>query len=339
MAILASVLLGNTSVAAPRPEPAANAPGALAARLDPIWTSPLPRDPGKPFPWPIGFQVGAWAKAPDGALVMLGSMLSPGHVERLLLRDAQRTGPEAAIPFALPSSDLPGLQRQPGLLWSHAPNLDRGVSGIAVDKDGAIWLGGSMNYFMDIASARHADAYLAKRDAAGRTIWEKAYSNGRELSITSIAPTTAGSAVVAGHTWLMSWLARIGPDGTRLEEWDLGDRSGLALAPLQNGRTLIAGLMVGGAAADAKLDWNAKVAAFRAGTYRDDVVVWTLGEAGPLQGPIAVREAISIGDDGPGGGGGYVKVAAAGTAAYVASNWLGIMRSAGVEVTLPSLAA
>ena len=189
----------------------------------------------KPAPWPTtGFVPGAWAEASDGALVLLGTMYSPGHAERLALRNAERVGPESAVPLVLPTSEPAGLQRQPGLFFgSLAPNLDRGVNSIAVGGDGAIWLGGDINSSMDIGSARHGDAYLAKLDGTGRAIREKAYSDGRVLSISSIALRTAGGAVVAGSAFTAdtAWLARVGQDGARLQEWRLGNGKGIGSCP------------------------------------------------------------------------------------------------------------
>ncbi len=339
-AVFACLLLASTSIAAPPPEPADAAPATLAAHLDPIWTSPLTKDLLKPAPWPTtGFVPGAWAEASGGALVLLGTMYSSGHAERLVLRNAERAGPEIAIPLVLPASEPTGLQRQPGLIFgSRVPNLDRGVSSIAPDGDGAIWLGGDINFFMDIGSARHGDAYLAKLDGTGRAIWEQAYSDGRVLSISSIALRATGGAIVAGSAFTAdtAWLARVGPDGARLQEWRLGNGKGITVVPLQDGRTLVAGFADGGVAAGAVAvsRRDAALAAVKAGTYRDDVVAWILGETGQPQGPVSVREGISQNDihRGPGGGAGSIAVAAAGNAAYVATNWLDLLRPAGVEV-------
>ena len=173
-AVFAWLLLASASVAAPPPEPAGAAPVLLTAHLNPIWTSPLTRDLAEPALWPTtGFLPGGWAEASGGALVLLGTMYSPGHAERLILRNAERVGPEAAVPLVLPTSEPAGVQRQPGLLFgSRVPNLDRWIGSIAVDGDGAIWVGGGINFFLDIGSSRHGDAYLAKLDEIGRAVWE-----------------------------------------------------------------------------------------------------------------------------------------------------------------------
>ena len=189
-AIFTWLLLTSGSFAASPPEPANKAPAMLAARLDPVWTSPLTKDPSKPTPWPkSGVRAGFLGRGIRGALVLLGTMYSPGHAERLILPNAERVGPEAAAcRLRCPASEPPGLQRLPGLFFGHvAPNLDRGINSIAIGMDGAIWLGGGINSSLDIASGRHADAYLARLDATGRTIWQQAYSDGRALDISSIA--------------------------------------------------------------------------------------------------------------------------------------------------------
>lgn len=337
-AILVWLLFAGASLAAPLPEPASDAPATLAVHLDPIWTSPLTKDPAKPTPWPTsGFVPDAWAEAPGGALILLGTMYSARHAERLILRNAERAGPEAAVPLALPTSEPQGLQRQPGLLFGHvAPNLDRGINSIAIDAGGAIWLGGSINSFMDIGSARHGDAYLAKLDAAGQAIWQHAYSDGRTLDVSSIALTDGGGAIVAGSglTADTSWLARIGPDGGRLEQWRLGSGKGIKAVPLSDGRTLVVGLADGGVATSSASYRDAALAAVKSGTYRDDVVAWTLGGTGQPQGPIPVREGISRNDiyRSPGGGSASIAMTAAGNAAYVATNWLDFLQPIGVEV-------
>ena len=339
-AIFTWLLLTSGSFAASPPEPANKAPAMLAARLDPVWTSPLTKDPSKPTPWPkSGFVPDSWAEASGGALVLLGTMYSPGHAERLILHNAERVGPEAAVPLALPASEPPGLQRLPGLFFGHvAPNLDRGINSIAIGMDGAIWLGGGINSSLDIASGRHADAYLARLDATGRTIWQQAYSDGRALDISSIALTSTGGVIVAGSAFSTyvdtSWLARIGPDGVRLQEWRLGNNKGIAAVSLQDGRAIVVGFADSGVSAGAGPHREAALAAVKAGTYRDDVVAWTLDETGQLQEPTPIREGLSQHDlyRGPGGGAGSIAVTTAGNAAYVATNWLDFLRPAGVEV-------
>lgn len=281
----------------------------------------------------------AWAEAPDGTLVLLGTLYGPGHEQRVVLRNAERAGPQAAVPLVLPTAEPPGLQRLPGLLFGRvASNLHRAIDSVAIGRDGSMWLGGGINSALDIASGRHADAYLAKLDAAGRTVWEQAYSDGRALGVSSIALTSTGGAIVAGTAFSTyvdtSWLARIGPDGTRLQEWRLGNNKGIGVLPMQGGRTLVVGIAEGGVAAGAGSHRDAALAAAKAGTYRDDVVAWMLGEAGPPQGPVSVREGISRNDAfrGPGGGASSIAVAGAGDAAYVATNWIDALRPAGVEV-------
>ncbi len=282
----------------------------------------------------------AWTEASGGALVLLGTMYGPGHAERLILHNAESVGPEAAVPLALPASEPPGLQRLPGLLFGHvAPNLYQSINSIAIGTNGTIWLGGGINSSMDIVSVRHADAYLARLDATGQTIWQQAYSDGRALDISSIALTSTGGAIVAGSPFSTyvntSWLARIGPDGARLQEWRLGSAKGIAAVSLQDGRALVAGFADGGVPTGAGSYWETALAAVRAGTYRDDVVAWTLDGTGQLQEPTPIREGVSQNDRyrGPGGGGvGSIAMAAAGNAAYVVTNWLDFLRPIGVEV-------
>lgn len=336
--VFAWLLLAGTSIAAPPPNSAGEAPATLAAHLDSIWTSPLTKDPTKPWPT-TGFVPGIWAEAPGGALTLLGTMYSPGHAERLILRDPERLGPEAATSLVLPTAQPAGLQPRPGLFSEPLqPNLDRVVSSIAVGEDGTIWLGGNINTFLDIGSGRHADAYLAKIDPAGRTTWQQAYSDGVALGISSIALTRAGDAIVAGNAFSAypdtSWLARIGADGKRLQEWRLGNNKGIAAVSLQDGGTLVIGFVDGGVAVGMGSHRDAALAAVKAGTYRDDVVAWTLGKTGQPQGPVSVREGISRNNAnrGPGGNSGSIAMASAGNAAYVATNWFDLFRPAGVEV-------
>ncbi len=216
------------------------------------------------------------------------------------------------MPLALPASEPPWLQWLPGLLFGHvAPNLDRGINSLVLGTDGTVWLGGGINSSLDIASGRHADAYLARLDATGRTIWQQAYSDGRALNISSIALMSTDGAIVAGSavsTYVeASWLARIGPDGARLQEWRLGNNKGITAVSLQDGRALIVGFADGGVSTGAGPHREAGLAAVKAGTYRDDLVMWTLDETGQLREPTPIREGVSrttsIGVRVAGGGG------------------------------------
>ena len=134
VAIFAWMLLNSSGLAAPPSEHTSGTPAMLAAHLDPVWTSTLMKDPAKPTPWPTsGFMPEIWAEAPGGALVLLGTMYSAGHADRLVLRNAERAGPEAAVPLTLPTSTPDGLQQQRSLFGrTLPPNLYRGIDTIAI---------------------------------------------------------------------------------------------------------------------------------------------------------------------------------------------------------------
>ncbi len=328
-------LLGVSAAIAAGPDGGEVAPNALQAQLEPIWTSPLTTDP-KSTSQRLGFSPGSWAEAPDGAVVLLGSMVGPGREERLMLRHAERAGPEAAIPFASPTSEPEGLQRPASLLGGRLkPNLDRAFGTMAIGGNGGTWLGGRINDFSDIGSSPHSDAYLAKLDVTGKVAWDRAYTDGAELSVSSIVPMDGGGVVVAGSGRDNSWLARIGPDGARVAEWRFGSGKGVALAPLPGGRVVVAGFNEGGVTASAANQYEAAQVATQAGTYRDDVSVWMLDATGDPQGPMPIHQGISQGSpyNGPGNHAGTITIAAAGEAAYIATNWFGDPEPTGVEVT------
>ncbi len=280
-------------------------PSTFTARLDITWSTPITTD--MTAQGTLGRSQGlvlvAGALRPDGTPVFLGQLHGPQDVRSVLLLDAEKTKPGGAVPLPLPMPDPPGPQFTGTWLFrKQRPNRNPGVSTLTTDEAGNVWLGGSTNHYMGVASDSHSDAYLAKLDAAGRLVWGQAYGQGRTLVARGIAPTADGGAVVVGPDLLGSWAARIAADGKMLAGHTFGTGDDTAVAPLGGGRFLIAGFASRGEAA----------------THQDDVAIWLLDAAGELRGPTVVRQAISRDVLGR-----YGRLTASPTTggAYVASNW------------------
>lgn len=298
----------------------ADTPASLPARLEVIWSTPIivRTTPQNTFGPSEGLVLRAGAVAADGrdgAAVFLGSVLGGQRLGSVLLSDAEKVGPDAAVPLVSPAPNLPSS-------WSigawffrkQNSNRDPVIVSLALGADEGTWLGGFSGVFMDSASDVYRNAYLAKLDGAGKLRWERSYGEGRSLSIESIAPDAAGGAVGVGRGMSRSsWLGKVGPDGTLLVERRFGNGKGAVVVPLCDGRFLIAGYITEGQGA----------------TYQDDLSTWVLDEAGELHGPTRVREALSQSMYSY-----FGKVAASAVAdgAYVASNWSDDVRPQAVEV-------
>lgn len=294
----------------------ADTPASLPAQLEIIWSTPITTEmtPQGTFGRSEGLVLDAVAMAPDGTAILLGAVIGGQRPGRVLLRDAEKAGPDAAVPLALSKPDSPG----PLSIWSWLPaepkpNHSPAVLSLALGAGGETWLSGFSNSYMGMASDVHRDAYLAKLDGAGKLVWERSYGTGRWLAIGSMAPTATGGVVGVGRGLDVSWLAKIAADGTLLMERGFGNGKGAVVVPLRDGRFLLAGFTAEG----------------RAAMYQDDFSTWVLDEAGDLHGPTPVREALNRA-----GGSyyGHVAASAAADGAYVASNWSDTSRPQAVEV-------
>ena len=294
----------------------ADTPASLAARLEVIWSTPIATEmtPEGTFGRSQGLVLDAGAVAPDGTVVFLGSMIGGQRPGRVLLRNPEEAGPDAAAALMLPELDPPGPQFWGSWLFkTQRPNRNPAVLGFAPGAEGQTWLGGFSNSYMGMASDSHRDAYLAKLDGTGKLLWERSYGKGGWLAIESIAPTATGGVVGVGRGMRASWLAKIAADGTLLTEHGFGNGKGAAVVPLHGGRFLVLGFNGEGQAA----------------AYQDDLSAWVLDDAGALRGPTRVREALNRAS---GSYFGHVVASAVADGAYVASNWSELFRPQAVEV-------
>jgi hypothetical protein len=294
----------------------AGMPSSLPARLEMIWSTPITTEMNSDgtFGRSQGLVLDAANVAHDGTVVFLGGIIGGPHPGRVLLRDAERAGPDAVVHLELPAPDAPGPQFTGTWFFKkQRPNRNPAVLSFALDAKGQTWLGGFSNDYMGIASDSHRDAYLAKLNGNGKLVWERNYGKGGWLALESIVPTTDGGVVGVGRDMHASWLAKIAEDGTLLKEYGFGNGKGAAVARLNGDRFLIVGFNGEGQAA----------------SYEDNVSAWVLDDAGALRGPTRIREALN---QTSGSSFGYVATAEVTDGAYVASNWSDMFRPQAVEV-------
>jgi hypothetical protein len=186
---------------------------------------------------------------------------------------------------------------------------------LAAGASGEIWVGGGTNSYMGLASDSHRDAYLAKIDATGKTVWERAYGNGGWRQILRMASLPTGEIAVAGEDAGKGWLARIGPDGSQLWERRLGNAKRNAIASLPGNRLVLAGFEATGSSPTQD--------------YQDHVTAWIVDGSGEILAQTRIRNAINTSQGSYFGG---IWVAATNDAIYVISNWSDSFHAQPVEV-------
>ena len=144
--------------------------------------------------------------------------------------------------------------------------------------------------------ARWQDAYVARFDADGRTIWERTVQDGRTLQPATVRQMADGGYVVAGYVGPGGWSYRdssesfvafkLSADGK--EEWwrewgtpGLRDRLHFAL-PLDDGSLLVAG----------ESDWDAYMAKLSVGTSA--VPPSHVARSGPRVVPNPARDLVRV---------------------------------------------
>ena len=159
------------------------------------------------------------------------------------------------------------------LIPSASPDRQPSLSKVAVAAEGALWLAGSTNHYLGIASDPNSDAYVAKVDLTGRILFEKAF--GEELygpGIGTITVIPSGELVVTGgQVYGPLWIAKLTPQGE--VEWlhsfprkeeplssrDGGRPSGIVLKSIAsgpNGELIAAGFKkIDRSGADAAIFW------------------------------------------------------------------------------------
>jgi hypothetical protein len=219
--------------------------------LDIIWSAPIIAPPPAPVGVVVGPELGtglvlvADTLSSDGRTIFVGRQLAQKSSSQVLLIDSERRGPQSAQNLVLTGTPFDahrGVTSNLLLLLTARIQKTPGIVSIAAGPGDEIWVGGGVNFYRDIASAPHGDAYLAKLDVTGRVIWEKSYGNGDLRSIQSMAALPTGDVAVIGpegHDAM--WLARVDSDGRRLWERRIGNGLGAAVAALADGRLVVVG--------------------------------------------------------------------------------------------------
>jgi outer membrane protein assembly factor BamB len=292
--------------------------GAMAdehsVALEVLWSVPIassrPGTPYRPGPEP-DLIFNAQAMYPDGRIVSLGSRVVAGKRVAALFADPEHNPPDNGIGLALKGAHPRNLHFLSRLSGSAPYPL-----ALAAGVNGQIWVGGGINSYMDLASGDHSDAYVAKIDATGKTVWQKAYGNGGRRQISSMASLPTGEVVVAGEDAGEGWLARIGPDGSQLWERRLGNAKGNAIASLPGDRLVVAGFDPTGSASTKD--------------YQDHVTAWIVDGSGEVLAQTRIRNAINTSS---GSYFGRISVTATNDAIYVVSNWSDSFHAQPVEVS------
>jgi outer membrane protein assembly factor BamB len=297
--------------------------GAIAAEehsftLQVLWSTPIPavhlsRSAGTPYdPGPEpGSIFEAQAIYPDGRIVFLGSRIIVGKRVMALFTDPEHDPSDNAIILALKGAHPFNLH-----LSSRVFGTGPRPFTLAACASGDTWVGGGTNSYMDLASGDHRDAYLAKIDGSGKTVWEKAYGNGGWRQILSMVAMPAEEVAVAGEDAGRGWLARIGSDGNQLWERHLGNHKRNAIASLPGNRLVVAGFESTGSSSTKD--------------YQDHVAVWIVDGSGEIVAHTRIRSAINTV---PGSNYERISVAAANDAIYAISSWTGFPHAQPIEVS------
>jgi hypothetical protein len=286
--------------------------------LEVLWSTPIapillslpagtPYNPG-PEPGTI-FE--AQALNTDGGIVFLGSRIISGKRVMAVFADPEKNPSKNAIALVLNGAHPLNLH-----IFSRLAGTGPRPFTLAVGAPGEIWVGGGSNSYMDFASGDHRDAYLAKIDGAGKTLWEKAYGNGGWRQVMSVSSLSAGEVAVTGEDAGQGWLARIGVDGGQLWERHLGIAKYNAVASLSRNRVVVAGFEATGA--------------ISSGDYQEHIAAWIVDESGKILAQKRVRNAINTVS---GSHYGHLSVATTKDAIYIISSWTEFSHVQPIEVS------
>jgi hypothetical protein len=288
-----------------------DASAGQAFKLEVLDSLPLLVDPSiEPFGLTTaGLILNATSTPPDGRITFLAGRIKSGTRSQVLIREGgqNRLGDEVPL-------NLKGVQPAGNFLSRifNKPAQIPFVSALAVGRAGETWLGGYTNAFIDIASSRHSDAYLAKVDATGNPSWE-AYAN--QGAISSIATLAAGDVAVFGPGQSGGRVARIDPAGNSLWERPLGNDLGGMVASLPGDRLAVVG--------------------FEATETGQHVTTFILDGEGNQLARIRIRDSISKSQNSYFG---KVSLVVSEDAIYVASNWTGLFDAQPVAIAKISMA-
>jgi len=286
--------------------------------LEVFWSTPiaasLPTRPTgttySPLPEPDTI-FSAQAVHADGRIVFLGSRTIAGKRVRALFADPEHNQSDSATVLALKGAHPRNLHFLSRVFSSPPYPL-----AVAAGASGEIWVGGGSNSYMDMASGNHSDAYLAKIDATGKTLWEAVYGDGGRRQIFDLASLPIGEVAVAGEDARKGWVARIGSDGRQLWERRLGNAKHNAIASLSGNRLVLAGFEATGSSSTHD--------------YQDHVTAWIVDGSGELLAQTHIRNAINTSE---GSYFGQISVAATNDAIYVISNWSDSFQAQPAEVS------
>jgi hypothetical protein len=310
----------------------ASAVAADAFHLEVLWTVAIETDrSGNGFEQTTnGLIFKAESTSPDGRIVFLADQIASGAHSQVLLGGADQNWSDR-IPLVLKGafpegkSAFPESRRFFSRLFgipTRGPSLSEQpyLSAFATGPSGKIWLAGAANAYLDMASYHHSDAYLAKLDAAGKAVWEMAYSNGARQTIQSVAPLPGENVAVVGRADWAGRVARIGPDGKQLWERPLGNDLGGVISSLPGERLAVVGFEATGTPQNRD--------------YLDHVTLWILDGSGKTLTQTRIRDSINKSSHSYFG---KVSLVTTDDAIYVTSGWEEMFSAQPVEIAKLSL--
>jgi outer membrane protein assembly factor BamB len=293
--------------------------------LEVLWSTEIIGAPPGSWEFETGLTVGAQSLLPDGRILWLGNDFAPSSYTQTLLVDAEHNRADRSVilklegcPVPLPPPNLferllalPGARLRP----TRIPQKPV-VTTLAVAPGGEIWVAGSSNHYMDLASYRHSDAYLARIDETGRPLWEKTYGDGSRRRIRRIAPMASGNLAVAGSDRREGWLAMVDPNGQQLWELRLGNDQDNAVAAISEDRLVVVGFETTGSGATKD--------------FQQHATAWTVDVSGTILAKTRIRNPINRP---PHSYFGRIWVAETRDCVYIASSWRDHSFALPVEVT------
>src|SRR5262245_150566 len=284
--------------------------------LDVLWSTeiaeaPPPNATTRVFQSGTGLILRAQTLFADGRIVWLGDQIAPSANSQVLLVDVERAQPDQGATLKLKGVAPSLLSR-----FLNSPRQTAVVSTLAVGPSGKIWVAGLSNSYLDIASSRHSDAYLASVDETGRPLWEKTYGDGGRRKIRSATQMASGGLAVAGSDGWKGWVARVSADGKELWAHHFGNDLGNTIAALPDDRLVLVGFESTASSPTQK-------------GYQDHVTTWIIDGSGAALAKTRIRNSINSQQRSYFG---HVSVVATSDAVYVASNWQDLFNPQPVEV-------
>lgn len=155
--------------------------------------------------------------------------------------------------FNLKSGDL-GMQHfrnlgfdSPDFLWAKALDNNENIEeakAITAAADGGYIVAGLTRK----TDSGYADAWIVKLDAKGQMIWNKTIGQPFEDNILEVMETSSGDVIAVGYTYItgdtnakeMGWMFRLGKDGSRVWNKNLGEMNISACSLSPNDKIVLA---------------------------------------------------------------------------------------------------